>query len=164
MPESSLPFILSMIFDILSLVSATCCISGGSMPQQSWESHWLSISIFFQIFNTTWTPSFQKLTTALKATVKASPWSKSLPLQAKNGWYRKPFGKFIFLHQSTFFAPNSMSSSPNAIHQADLIRVVTKISSCRVNTTRRRGIKWLGISFGSIFGLFSNKSSRGPLS
>ena len=52
-------------------------------------------------------------------------------------------------------------SSPNAIHQADLIRVVTKISSCRVNTTRRRGIKWLGISFGSIFLLFSNKSSRG---
>ena len=44
------------------------------------------------------------------------------------------------------------------------IRVVTKISSCRVNTTRRRGIKQLGISFGSIFLLFSNKSSRGPLS
>ena len=42
-------------------------------------------------------------------------------------------------------------------------RVVTKISSCRVNTTRRRGIKWLKISFGSIFLLFSNKSSRGPL-
>ena len=36
-------------------------------------------------------------------------------------------------------------------------RVVTKISS-------RRGIKQLGISFGSIFLLFSNKSSRGPLS
>ena len=43
-------------------------------------------------------------------------------------------------------------------------RVVTKISSCRVNTTSRRGIKWPGISFGSIFVLFSNKSSRGPLS
>ena len=43
-------------------------------------------------------------------------------------------------------------------------RVVTKISSCRVNTTSRRGIKWLGISFGSIFLLFSNKSSRGLLS
>ena len=43
-------------------------------------------------------------------------------------------------------------------------RVVTKISSCRVNTTSRRGIKGLGISFGSIFLLFSNKSSRGPLS
>ena len=44
------------------------------------------------------------------------------------------------------------------------IRVVTKISSCRVNTTSRRGIKRLGSSFGSIFLLFSNKSSRGPLS
>ena len=43
-------------------------------------------------------------------------------------------------------------------------RVVTKISSCRVNTTSRRGIKWPGISFGSIFVLFSNKSSQGPLS
>ena len=40
-------------------------------------------------------------------------------------------------------------------------RVVTKISSCRVNTTSRRGIKRLGISFGSIFLLFSNKSSWG---
>ena len=43
-------------------------------------------------------------------------------------------------------------------------RVVTKISSCRVNTTSKRGIKRLGISFGSIFSPFSNKSSRGPLS
>ena len=43
-------------------------------------------------------------------------------------------------------------------------RVVIKISSCWVNTTSRRGIKRLGISFGSIFLLFSNKSSRGPLS
>ena len=45
-----------------------------------------------------------------------------------------------------------------------LHRVVTKISSCQVNTTTRRGIKPLRISFGSIFLLFSNKSSRGPLS
>ena len=44
-----------------------------------------------------------------------------------------------------------------------VIRVVTKISSCRVNTTSRLGIKRLGISFGSVFVLFSNKSSRGPL-
>ena len=43
-------------------------------------------------------------------------------------------------------------------------RVVTKISSCWVNTTSRRGIKWPGISFGSIFLLFSDKSRRGPLS
>ena len=43
-------------------------------------------------------------------------------------------------------------------------RVVTKISSCWVNTSSRRGIERLGISFGSVFLLFSNKSSRGPLS
>ena len=42
-----------------------------------------------------------------------------------------------------------------------LCRVVTKISSCRVNTTSRRGIKRRGISFGSIFLLFSKKSSQG---
>ena len=48
-----------------------------------------------------------------------------------------------------------------ALHLLVDIRVVTKISSCRVNTTSRRGIKRLGISFGSIFVLFSNKSSRG---
>ena len=49
---------------------------------------------------------------------------------------------------------------------ADIVafRVVSKISSSRVNTTSRRGIKRLEISFGSIFLLFSNKSSRGPLS
>ena len=41
-------------------------------------------------------------------------------------------------------------------------RVVTKISSCQVNTTSRPGIEQLGISFGSIVLLFSNKSSRGP--
>ena len=47
-------------------------------------------------------------------------------------------------------------------------RVVTKISSFRVNTTSRRGIKRLGISFGSIFFYFPIKvagshslSSRG---
>ena len=45
-----------------------------------------------------------------------------------------------------------------------LSRAVTKISSCRVNTTSRRGIKQLGISFGSIFLLFSYESSRGPRS
>ena len=39
-------------------------------------------------------------------------------------------------------------------------RVVTKISSCLVNTTTRRGVKRLAISFGSNFLLFSNKSSR----
>ena len=46
--------------------------------------------------------------------------------------------------------------------QENIPRVVTKISSCQVNTTSRRGIKQQGISFGSIFLLFSNKSSQGP--
>ena len=41
-------------------------------------------------------------------------------------------------------------------------QVVTKISSSQVNTTSRQGIKQLGVSFGSIFLLFSNKSRRGP--
>ena len=45
--------------------------------------------------------------------------------------------------------------------RAILLRVVTKISSCRVNTTSGQGIKQLGISFGSIFLLFSFESSRG---
>ena len=40
-------------------------------------------------------------------------------------------------------------------------RAVTRISSCRVNTTSRRGIKQLGISFGSFFCLFSFVSSWG---
>ena len=43
-----------------------------------------------------------------------------------------------------------------------LCRAVTKISSCLVNTTSRQGIKQLGISFGSIFLLFSYESIRGP--
>ena len=38
---------------------------------------------------------------------------------------------------------------------------VTKISSCRVNTTSRQGIKQLGISFGSICLLFSYATSQG---
>ena len=42
--------------------------------------------------------------------------------------------------------------------------VVTKISSCQVNTTSRRRIKQLGISFGSIFLLFCDERSRGPRS
>ena len=40
-------------------------------------------------------------------------------------------------------------------------RVVTKISSCWVNTTSRRGINRLGISFGSIFLPFSNIKAAG---
>ena len=41
-------------------------------------------------------------------------------------------------------------------------RVVTKISSWRVNISSRWGIKQLSISFGSIFLLFSYESSWGP--
>ena len=41
-------------------------------------------------------------------------------------------------------------------------RVVTTILSCQVNTTSRRGIIQLGISFGWIFLLFSIESSQGP--
>ena len=41
-------------------------------------------------------------------------------------------------------------------------RVVAKISSCWVNTTSRPGIKHRGVSFGSNFLPFSNKSSQGP--
>ena len=40
--------------------------------------------------------------------------------------------------------------------------VVTEISSCQVNTTSRQGMKQLGISFGSIFLLFSSESSQVP--
>ena len=36
-----------------------------------------------------------------------------------------------------------------------MARVVTKISSCWVNTTSRQGIKQLGVSFGSVFLLYS---------
>ena len=42
------------------------------------------------------------------------------------------------------------------------VGVVTKISSCRENTTSGQGIEQQGISFGSIFLLLSNKSSCGP--
>ena len=42
-----------------------------------------------------------------------------------------------------------------------VIRAVAKISSCRVNTTSRQGIKQQGISFGSIFYYFLLKVARG---
>ena len=41
--------------------------------------------------------------------------------------------------------------------------VITKISSCQVNTTSRWGIKQLGISFGSIVLLFSYEQSWGRI-
>ena len=48
-----------------------------------------------------------------------------------------------------------------AVHRLP-ITDVTKILCCRLNTTSRQGIKWQGISFGSIFLLFSYESSQGP--
>ena len=45
-----------------------------------------------------------------------------------------------------------------------IARIVTKISSCQGNTSSRRGIKQLEISFFSIFLLFSYESSQGPRS
>ena len=48
-------------------------------------------------------------------------------------------------------------------HVLSFCRVVTKISSCWVNTTSRQGIKQRGISFGSIFLLFCYKSSWGKI-
>ena len=66
----------------------------------------------------------------------------------------------------TFFNKCNSSLTPQYCYYSSfaLIRVVTKILRCRVNTTSRRGIKRLRISFGSIFLLSSNKSSQGLLS
>ena len=94
----------------------------------------------------------------------------------------KQFKRSSSNKRSKFTTLNFPRSIPDAIFQQELkdmrmichqlfltfclqvYRVVTKISSCPVNTTSRQGIKQLGISFGSIFLLFPNKSSRGPLS
>ena len=48
-------------------------------------------------------------------------------------------------------------------HQYSEVRVVTKNLSCQVNTTSRLGIKQQGISFGSIFLLFSYESTWGQV-
>ena len=45
--------------------------------------------------------------------------------------------------------------------QLNINRVVTKILSCRVNTTNRQGIKQLGISFGFTFLLVSCERDLG---
>ena len=65
-------------------------------------------------------------------------------------------------HLSLFLLSCVAVSSHVGFQVIIFYRVVIKISSCRVNTTSRQGIKHLGISFGSNFLLFSNKSSRGP--
>ena len=72
----------------------------------------------------------------------------------------------IYKHTSFFYKNciDKIDLQLLRIYFIPLHRVVTKISSCRINTTSRRGIKRLGISFGSIFLLFSNKSSLGSLS
>ena len=52
----------------------------------------------------------------------------------------------------------------NNIQLLLLSRAVTKISNYWVNTTSRWGIRQLGISFGSIFLLFTYESNLGPCS
>ena len=84
---------------------------------------------------------------------KALLWLRGLLLLVHSLTYPASRGPSIFLDKWDL---SRKIKGPN--------RVVTKISSCRVNTTTRRGVKRLGISFGSIFVLFSNKSNRGPLS
>ena len=79
------------------------------------QSQSISVFQFFHIFNITCTPSFQKSTTAHKATGKASspsqssqPRQRSLKVTQKYVLHAKPFGKFISLRQNTFLAPNLM--------------------------------------------------------
>ena len=68
----------------------------------------------------------------------------------------------MFVWQETVFFCFTRNFTSSVKNKDDIInRAVTKISSCGVNTTRRRGIKQLGISFGSIFLLFSFERSRG---
>ena len=71
----------------------------------------------------------------------------------------KKFGSFRELKKYAKVAPD-----PELLGKIKVCtpRVVTKISSCQVNTTSRWGKKQLGVSFGSIFLLFSFESSRGP--
>ena len=57
--------------------------------------------------------------------------------------------------------PFEVSEVIKKIYVKSTITAVAKVSSCRVDTTSRQGIKLLGISFGSIFLLFSFGSSRG---
>ena len=73
--------------------------------------------------------------------------------------------KFKFINNDTFITvithkvDNKSWNNPDSHFSS---RDVDKILSCRVNTTSRRGIKHRRVSFGSIFLLFSNKSSPGP--
>ena len=85
----------------------------------------------------------------------------------KEGWR---VSKFLYnyhligkgLNRRTPPHPPPPTSSPIHITFLSSPRVVSKISSCQLNTTTRRGIRQIGISFGSIFFLFSYESSQGP--
>ena len=70
----------------------------------------------------------------------------------------KPFHKRTFWALHNYTLLNIRTIVQNYTPTPALIRVVTKISSCRVNTTSRWGIKQLGISLGAIFLLFSSES------
>ena len=72
----------------------------------------------------------------------------------------KPFHKRTFWALHNYTLLNIRTIVQNYSPTPALIRVVTKISSCRVNTTSRRRIKQLGICLGSIFLLFSSESYR----
>ena len=87
-------------------------------------------------------------------------------MRFKIDWASLIFGSNLpfLLCFTLYFEGNFPSTSPRVAYIWRGDWVVTKISSCRVNTTSRRRIKRLGISCGSIFLLFSNKSSWGPLS
>ena len=73
--------------------------------------------------------------------------------------YHKVTGSTVFI----IVTSNLTKSGPYSKHIINnhLHRVVTKISSCRVNATSKQGIKQLKSSFVSIFLLFS-KESRQP--
>ena len=60
------------------------------------------------------------------------------------------FPLMILWHVSTRVVATMFNIAKNI-----MARVVTKISSCRVNTTSRQGIKQLGVSFGFVFLLYS---------
>ena len=74
----------------------------------------------------------------------------------------------IFILNNTFiiiilcFEEKKLSITNQTFLLSKICKAVTKISSCWVHTTSRWGIKQLGISFGSIFLLFSYESSQGP--
>ena len=74
----------------------------------------------------------------------------------------------IFILNNTFliiilcFEGKKLSITNQTFLLSKICTAVTKISSCWVHTTSRWGIKQLGISFGSIFLLFSYESSQGP--